>query len=467
LDVDKKKEIKKEDDDTSSYDDKLDVVPPSSSSSSFLPFKEILKSLGPGVITGAANEDPATVATYSQAGAQFGFGLLWLALFQYPMLAVFQEMCARIGLVTGGGLAAAIKNKYPKGERQLVVILFASLILIANTINLGVDIGAMAASVKLIFPQLSGIIATLFFTGFIVTAEILIPYKKYAKILKYLVLSLFAYVITAIIVGGSWSQILVSSIIPHIEFTPTFALIFVATFGATMSPYTFFWQASEQAEEGVAKQKIKEIGGKDKPRISKRELRLMRTDVAIGMALSQLIMWSVITATAGSLHTHGITNIQTADQAARALQPLVGTFPYAGVMAKTIFALGLIGTGLLAIPVMAGASAYALSDALGWKEGLSKKFTQAKKFYAVIATSTIIGLWINFANIDPIKALVYTAIINGIVAVPIFITVMRIANDRKILKEKVNGKISNIIGCITIIIMAISVLTMLLTWQYR
>ena len=468
MDVNKKKEIKKEDDDTSSYD-KLDVVP-SSSKSSFFPFKEVLKSLGPGVITGAANEDPTTVATYSQAGAQFGFGMLWLALFQYPMLAVFQEMCARIGLVTGGGLVAAIKNKYPKEEKQVVVVLFASLIFIANTINLGADIGAMAASVRLIFPQLSGIIATLFFTGFIVTAEILVPYKLYVKILKYLVVSLFAYVITAIIVGGNWNQILVSSIIPHFEFTPMFAIIFVATFGATMSPYIFFWQASEQAEEDVVKQKIKEISGCDRdnrPKISKKEFGLMRLDIAIGMALSQLIMWSVITTAAGSLHTRGIIDIQTADQAARALQPLVGTFPYAGVMAKTIFALGLIGTTLLAIPVMAGASAYALSDALGWREGLSKKFTQAKKFYTVIATSTIIGLWINFANIDPIKALVYTAIINGIVAVPIFITVMKIANDRKILKEKVNGKISNIIGCITIIIMAISVLTMLLTWQYR
>jgi NRAMP (natural resistance-associated macrophage protein)-like metal ion transporter len=443
---------------------------PSSFKSSFFTFKEFLKSLGPGIITGAANEDPTTVAAYSQAGARFGFGMLWLALFQYPMLVVFQEMCARIGLVTGGGLAAAIKNKYPKEGKQVVVILFASLILIAATINLGADIGVMAASVKLIFPQLSGIITTLFFTGFIVTAEILIPYKKYVKILKYLVISLFAYVVTAIIVGGNWNQILVSSIIPRIELTPTFALIFVATFGATMSPYIFFWQASEQAEEDVVKQKIKEISEYDRdnpPRISKKEFSLMRLDVAIGMALSQLIMWSVIITTAVSLHNHGIIDIQTADQAARALQPLVSTFPYAGVMAKTIFALGLIGTGLLAIPVMAAASAYALSDALGWRQGLSKKFTQAKKFYAVIATSTIIGLWINFANIDPIKALVYTATINGIVAVPVFITIMKIANDRKILKDKVNGKISNIIGCITIIIMTISVLTMLLTWLYR
>ncbi|HXX96238.1 MAG TPA: divalent metal cation transporter [Candidatus Bathyarchaeia archaeon] len=238
MDVDKKKEIKKQDD-TSSYDDKLEAVP-SSSKSSFFSFKEVIKSLGPGVITGAANEDPTTVAAYSQAGARFGFGMLWLALFQYPMLTVFQEMCARIGLVTGGGLAAAIKYKYPKEGKQVLVILFASLIVIAATINLGADIGAMAASVKLIFPQSSGIIATLFFTGFIVTAEIVIPYKKYVKILKYLVLSLFAYVITAMIVGGNWNQMLVSSIIPHIEFTPTFALIFVATFGATMSPYIFF-----------------------------------------------------------------------------------------------------------------------------------------------------------------------------------------------------------------------------------
>jgi NRAMP (natural resistance-associated macrophage protein)-like metal ion transporter len=488
LDVDKKKGINKKKDDnddrSSSYNDKVAVVPPPSqpsspslSKSSHFSFKELLKSLGPGVITGAANEDPTTITAYSQAGAQFGFGMLWLALFQYPMLAVFQEMCARIGLVTGGGLAAAIKSKYPKDEKQkAVVILIASLILIANTINLGADIGAMAASVRLVFPQLSGIIATLCFTGLIVSTVILVPYKKYVKILKYLVISILAYVITAIIVGvgGRWDQILVSSIIPHFEFTPAFALILVASFGATMSPYTFFWQTSEQAEEDVVKHKITEISGRYdrgsyRPKISKREFRLMRLDVAIGMALAQLIMWSVITTTAGSLHTHGITDIQTADQAAKALQPLVKTFPNSGEIAKTIFALGIIGTGMLAVSVMAGASGYVLSDALGWKEGLSKKFTQAKKFYVVIAASTVIGLWINLVNIDPIKALLYTAIINGVVAIPIFIAIMRIANDRKILKDKVNGKISNVIGCTTIVIMAISVVTILLLhiWQYR
>ena len=474
MDVDKKKGINKKDDndDRSSYNDK--VVPPSQPSSSLsksshFSFKELLKSLGPGVITGAANEDPTTITAYSQAGAQFGFGMLWLALFQYPMLTIFQEMCARIGLVTGGGLAAAIKCKYPKDEKQkAVVILIASLILVANTINLGADIGAMAASVRLVFPQLSGIIATLCFTGLIVSAEILVPYKKYVKILKYLVISILAYVITAIIVGvgGRWDQILFSSVIPHFEFTPAFALILVASFGATMSPYTFFWQTSEQAEEDVVKHKITEISGYDRgsyrPKISKREFRLMRLDVAIGMALAQLIMWSVITTTAGSLHTHGITDIQTADQAAKALQPLVKTFPNSGEIAKTIFALGIIGTGMLAVSVMAGASGYALSDALGWKEGLSKKFTQAKKFYVVIAASTVIGLWINFVNIDPIKALLYTAIINGVMVIPIFIAIMRIANDRKILKDKVNGKISNVIGCTTIVVMAVSVVTMLL-----
>ena len=327
----------------------------------------------------------------------------------------------------------------------------------------------MAASVRLVFPQLSGIIATLCFTGLIVSAEILVPYKKYVKILKYLVISILAYVITAIIVGvgGRWDQILFSSIIPHFEFTPAFALILVASFGATMSPYTFFWQTSEQAEEDVVKHKITEISGRYdrgsyRPKISKREFRLMRLDVAIGMALAQLIMWSVITTTAGSLHTHGITDIQTADQAAKALQPLVKTFPNSGEIAKTIFALGIIGTGMLAVSVMAGASGYALSDALGWKEGLSKKFTQAKKFYVVIAASTVIGLWINFVNIDPIKALLYTAIINGVMVIPIFIAIMRIANDRKILKDKVNGKISNVIGCTTIVVMAVSVVTMLL-----
>jgi Mn2+/Fe2+ NRAMP family transporter len=269
----------------------------------------------------------------------------------------------------------------------------------------------------------------------------LVPYNKYVKILKYLTISLFAYVGTAILVGGNWEDIFVSSIIPYFELSPAFAMMFVAIFGATLTPYAFFWQASEEAEEDVDRHRITEISREDNsPRISKKEVRLMRSNVAIGMALSQLVMWSIITMTATTLHHNGITAIQTADQAARSLQPLVKTFPAAGEVSKTIFALGIIGTGLLAIPVLAGPSGYALSDVFGWKQGLSKTLKQAKSFHVVIAASTVIGLLINFANIDPIIALVYSAMINGVIAAPILIAVMKIANDKTILKEKVNGK---------------------------
>jgi NRAMP (natural resistance-associated macrophage protein)-like metal ion transporter len=422
--------------------------------------KRFFKSLGPGIITGASDADPSGIATYSQAGAQFGFGMAWLVLVLYPMMTVVQEMCARIGLVTGSGLGAIIKQKY---SRKIIFPL-TGLLLIANTINIGTDIGAMAASIRLVFPHLPVIIATLSFTAFIILSEVFVPYSKYVKILKYLILSLFAYLATAIIVGGNWNQILNSILIPHIEFTPAYAMMFVAVVGTTISPYLFFWQASEEAEEDVEKHKIKEIGGKGNPTISKKEIKSMRQDTAIGMAFSQLIMWSIMITTAGSLHAHGITDIQSADQAAKAIEPLVKTFPYAGEISKTIFALGIIGTGLLAIPVLAGSSGYALSDTFGWSEGLGKQFKQARGFYFVIAASTLIGLWINFINIDPIKALVYTAIINGVIAIPILFAVMKIANDKKVLRDKTNNHVSNVIGWLTFVIMGVSVIIMLITW---
>jgi NRAMP (natural resistance-associated macrophage protein)-like metal ion transporter len=421
--------------------------------------KAVLDKLGPGVITGASDEDPSGIATYAQAGAQFGFGLLWLVLILYPMKTIIQEMCARIGLVTGSGLSAVIKQKYSRK----IVFPITILLLIANTINIGADIGAMAASIRLVVPQLPVIVATISFSGFIILSEVFVPYKKYVKILKYLILSLFAYLATAIIVGGNWNQIFSATIIPNIEFTPAFAMMFVAIFGTTISPYLFFWQASEEAEEDVAKHKIKEIG-KGKPKISKKEIKLMRQDTAIGMAFSQLIMWSIMITTAGSIHAHGVTDIQTADQAAKSLEPLVKTFPQAGEISKTIFALGIIGTGLLAVPVLAGSSGYALSDAFGWSEGLSRKFKQAKGFYLVIATSTLIGLWINFINIDPIKALVYTAVINGVIAVPILFAVMKIANDKEMLRGNTNSYVSNVIGWLVFAIMGASVIIMFVTW---
>jgi NRAMP (natural resistance-associated macrophage protein)-like metal ion transporter len=321
------------------------------------------------LITGASDDDPSGIATFSQAGARFGFGMLWLVLFQYPLMTAIQEMCARIGLITGSGLAAVIKKKYSRN----VVFPLVGLLFIANIINIGADIGAMSASVRLIFPHVPFIAATITFAAFILLAQILIPYKKYVKILKYLTLSLFAYVITAIIVGGSWNEILIASMLPHIEFTPQYAMMFVAIFGTSISPYLFFWQASEEAEEDVEKHKIKEIvndkSSQSKPKVTEKEVKLMRVDIAIGIAFSHFIMWAIMLTTAGSLYDNGATDIQSADQAAKALEPLVKSFPYAGQISKAIFALGIIGTGLLAVPVLAGSAGYALADGFGWKEG--------------------------------------------------------------------------------------------------
>jgi NRAMP (natural resistance-associated macrophage protein)-like metal ion transporter len=424
--------------------------------------KTALNSLGPGLITGASDDDPSGIATYSQAGAGFGLGMLWMALFLYPLIAVVQEMCARIGIVKGDGLAFVMRKKYSKK----VVLPIASLLLIANTINIGADIGAIGASIRLLVPQLPSLIPTFLFTGLILFAEIALPYHRYVKVLKYLTLSLFAYIITAIIVGGNFEQLFIASIVPHIEFTSQFAMMFVAILGTTISPYLFFWQTSQEAEEDLDKRKIKDID-RGRPHITKKELKLMRTDIAIGMFFSQLIMWAIIVTTAGSLHTQGITDIQTSDQAAKALEPVVKSFPNSGEISKIVFALGIIGTGLLAVPILAGSSAYALSDVFGWKQGLNKKFGQAKSFYVVIAVSTLIGLWINFSDIDPIKALVYAAVINGVTAVPILYTIMKIANDKKILQNRVNRRLSNVLGWVAVMVMGVSVAVMFATFVFR
>ena len=419
---------------------------------------QLLKALGPGVITGAADDDPSGIATYSQAGAKFGLGMLWMTLFLLPTMIVIQEMCARIGLLSGNGLAALIKKKYS----TKIVYPISSLLLIANTINIGADLGAMSASVRIIFPDVPLVVTSVLFSAFIIIAEIFIPYHKYVRVLKYLVLSLFAYVITAVIVGGNINQILFT-IIPSISFSSDYAIMFVAVIGTTISPYLLFWQTSEEAEEDVAKHKIKEIG-KGKPKVSPREIMLMKEDIGIGMFFSQFIMWSIIITSAGSLYFAGITDIQTADQAATSLEPLVKSFPNSGQIAKVIFAFGIIGTGLLAIPVLSASSAFALSDTFGWKEGLEKKFSQAKSFYSVIIASTLIGVWITFSHISPIQALILAAVINAVVTVPILFIVMRLANDRKILEDKINSRFSNIIGWLTFAIMTVSVIVMFLSF---
>jgi Mn2+/Fe2+ NRAMP family transporter len=414
--------------------------------------------LGPGVITGAADDDPSGIATYSQAGAKLGLGMLWMTLFLLPTMVVIQEICARIGLLSGNGLAALIKKKYS----TKIVYPISSLLLVANTINIGADLGAMSASVRIIFPDVPLVVTSVLFSAFIIIAEIFIPYHKYVRVLKYLVLSLFAYVITAVIVGGNISQIFFT-IIPSISFSSDYAIMFVAVIGTTISPYLLFWQTSEEAEEDVAKHRIKGIG-EGKPKVSPREIMSMKEDIGVGMFFSQFIMWSIIITSAGSLYFAGITDIQTADQAASSLEPLVKSFPNSGQIAKVIFAFGIIGTGLLAIPVLSASSAFALSDTFGWKEGLEKKFSQAKSFYSVIIASTLIGVWITVSHVNPIQALILAAVINAVVTVPILFIVMRLANDRKILEDKINSRISNIIGWLTFAIMTVSVIVMFLSF---
>ena len=416
---------------------------------------DALKSLGPGVITGASDDDPSGIATYSQAGAKFGLGMLWMALYLLPMIIAIQEMCARIGLLSGNGLAALIKNKYSTN----IVYPISTLLIIANTINIGADLGAMSASIKILLPQVPVVVTSLLFSGIIIASEIMIPYDKYVTVLKYLVLSLFAYVITAIIVGGNAIEIFLATIIPQISFTTDFAVMFVAVIGTTISPYLLFWQTSEEAEEDVSRHKIKEIGA-GRPNVTRKEIKLMKKDIWIGLFFSLFIMWSIIVTSAGSLYTNGVNDVQTADQAALALEPLVKTFPQAGEIAKVIFALGIIGTGLLAIPVLAASSAFAVCDTFGWKEGLEKKFRQAKSFYLIIVASTLIGVCFTFSNITPIQALILAAVINAVVTVPILFLVMRIANDKKILKDRINGRYSNIVGWTTFAIMTIAVVIM-------
>jgi NRAMP (natural resistance-associated macrophage protein)-like metal ion transporter len=418
-----------------------------------------LKCLGPGLITGSSDDDPSSIATFAQAGAKLGLGLLWTIIFFYPSIMVIQEICARVGLLTGKGLATIIEKKF---SRKIVLPLIF-LLFIANTINVGADIGAMAASTKLMLPQIPLSIFGIIFTIFILLAVILIPYKKYVKILKYLTLSLLTYIVTAIIVGGNWYQILIATIVPHIEFTTGFATMFVAILGTTISPYLFFWQASEEVEEEVEHHKIRGFG-KGKPKVSKKEIKSMIKDTAVGIGFAHFITWTIIITTAGSLHNHGVTDIQSAEQAAKSLEPLVKSFPNSGEISKSIFAIGIIGTGLLSIPVLSGSTAYAVSDAFKWKQGLSKKFGQAKAFYLVIIISGIIGLGMNFLGINPIKALVYASVINGVVSVPILYVIMKIANDKEILKENTNGRLTNVIGWLTFIIMAIATIIMFLTF---
>ena len=412
--------------------------------------------IGPGFITGAADDDPSGIATYSQTGARFGFGQLWTALYQLPLIIAVQEACARIGAVTGKGLAGIVKEHYSKKLLTAVVL----LVVIANTINIGADIGAMASASQLVlnlpfaFYAIGLVIA-------IVLLEIFISYRNYSKFLKFLTLSLLAYPVTALIVHEPWRQIVAATVIPHVEFSFAFLFIAVGVFGTTITPYLFFWQASEEVEEEIAHRRLAQVGGL--PRGVNKFLKAVRVDTAIGMLASELGQWFIIITTATVLFSHGITNINTAADAAKALEPLVHSFSNSGQLAKDIFAVGIIGLGLLAIPVLAGSTAYAMAEAFNWREGLYRKFKKAPGFYGVIIVSMFVGLLMNFVGINPIKALVFAAVFNGVTSVPLLFIINKINGNEAILGKHKGGKLSQSVIWLTFAIMGLGVIGMFYT----
>lgn len=403
--------------------------------------KKILKKLGPGFITGASDDDPSGIATYSQTGAKFGYGQLWLIPFCYPFMVAIQEMCGRIGMVTGKGLSGVLRKNYPKWA----VYMATSLLVIANTVNIGADLGAMAASAQMLvgFPYAFWIFLM---AATILALEIFVQYKVYAKILMFLTFTLFAYFVTALIVKQDWGQILRNTVIPQITISKDYIFNIVAFFGTTITPYLFFWQADEEIEEEIIEHKIVAIGV-GIPRVTHYDVINMRIDTILGMLFSQVMTFMIVVTTAATLFANGITNINTASDAAQALKPLAGNFAY------LLFALGIIGTGLLAVPVLSGSAAYAVSEALGWDSGLGKKFKEVRGFYGIIIISTVFGLLLNFIGIDPIKALYYAAAINGLLSPPLMVFILMIGNNKKIMGKYVNKRISKILTFIIIVVM--------------
>ncbi|MDR3478505.1 MAG: divalent metal cation transporter [Gammaproteobacteria bacterium] len=421
-------------------------------------FKQFFKKLGPGLTTGAADDDPSGIATYSQTGAQFGYGQLWTALFMLPLIIAVQEACARVGAVNGEGVAAVIKKNYSSKILYVIVM----LLLVANTINIGADIGAMAAALHLLVP-VNFAVLTLLFTAVILILEIFIQYRRYANILKWLCLSLIAYPLTVFIIDVPWATVMKATFVPHIQFDFQFLFIITGVLGTTISPYLFIWQASQEVEEEKDKGLIKESG---KPHISKQYIRNLRIDTCVGMIFSEIATWSIIVVGAAVLHTNGITTINSAADAAKALEPLVHGFPAAGFLTKLIFCIGIIGLGMLSVPVLAGSTAYAMSEAFSWKKGLSLKLRDAHGFYGVITIATVIGLCINFVGIDPFRALVYAAVINGVIAVPMIFIIALVARNEKIMGKYKSGWLSNTFVWLTFICMSVAAIAMFFSFSH-
>jgi len=417
--------------------------------------KRLLSLLGPGFITGASDDDPSGIATYAQTGAQFGYQQLWTSPFSFPFMTAIQEMCGRIGLVSGRGLAGVIRKHYSIPVLYVAVL----ILLIANTVNIGANLGAMAGSASLLFniPFIFWLIGMTVVTLFL---EVFVSYKVYSKYLKYLAFSLFAYILVFLIVKQDWSKILTSTIIPSMSFDKNYLFNIVAILGTTIAPYLFFWQGTEEVEEEVEKGKIMGIG-RGIPKVSKRDIREMRIDTVIGMFFSNLVMFFIIATFASTLFISGIHNIETADQAAEVLRPLAGDFAY------LLFAAGIIGTGLLSVPILAGSASYAVSEAFGWREGLYQKFTQAHGFYGVITIATLVGLLVNFLHISSFKMLYYTAVLNGIAAPPLMFIILLIANNKRIMGDRTNSSLSNTLGIIITVVMSVAALLLLFNLIFR
>jgi NRAMP (natural resistance-associated macrophage protein)-like metal ion transporter len=410
------------------------------------PIKAVIKywkTLGPGLTTGAADDDPSGIATYSQMGASQGFGLIWLSLFSFPFMATIQEMCARIGLATGVGLAANIKKHYSKK----ILYLCTALLLFANVFNIGADLGAMAKGTQLIFPFLPFVLLIFAFAIFSLFLQIFISYKKYAKYLKYLTFILFAYVISAFSVKINWGEVFQNTVIPGFHFSKDIIILICAALGTTISPYLFFWQTSQEVEEQI-------LHG-EKTEESRRagtttdDIKTMRIDVWSGMFVSNLVMFFIIAACAATLYANGITNIATASDAAIALRPFAGDFAF------FLFALGILGTGLLAIPVLAGSASYAIGESFGWKTGLYRKLKQATSFYGVIIIAMVLGIILNFIGLDPIKTLIYSAVLNGIISPFMIFFIVHLSGDGSVMGNFKNKKTGDIFGWITFVLISL------------
>lgn len=406
--------------------------------------KKLLQTIGPGLVTGASDDDPSGIATYSQAGARFGFATLWTSLLTFPLMAAIQEMCARIGLITSQGLTVTLKKHYPKSILYLVLLFSFPAI----TLNIGADIQGMGAVAHMIFPGIPISVYCMIITGVMMYVIINFSYRAIADILKWLCLTLLLYIIVPFLAHQDWLKIAKSTFIPTLHFNKEFFSIIVAILGTTISPYLFFWQATMEAEEIAQK--------RSKVMVNKRLLDNMKTDVNIGMLLSNMVMFFIILTTGSILFNGGIRDINTVEQAAKALEPLAGRLTY------VIFALGVMGTGLLAIPVLAGSQSYMLAETFGWKAGLDKKFTRAKPFYLSIIVSLLVGLSLDFLQISPIDALLYTAIAYGLTAPVLIAVILHIGNNKKIMKKNTNNRYSNVVGVITLVLMSISAVALII-----